>query len=117
MIYFDRKTLRILSFIRRRKDKGVPWDTLQKKFGSDAANPYLLEALTDELYTVTRDQNGKWISFDQGWDHAIHGSFRSYCTPKGKALLERRSFDFWKFIIPTVISVVALVVSFIAAVL
>lgn len=117
MIYFDRKTLKILSYIRRRGKKGATWDKLQQKFGNDAANPYLLESLSSELYTVTKDQTGKWISFDRDWDHVIHGSFRSYCTPKGKELLERRSFDFWKFIIPTVISVVALVVSFIAAVL
>lgn len=117
LIYFDRKTLKILSYIRRRGKKGATWDKLQQKFGNDAANPYLLESLSSELYTVTKDQTGKWISFDRDWDHVIHGSFRSYCTPKGKELLERRSFDFWKFIIPTVISVVALVVSFIAAVL
>lgn len=108
MIYFDRKTLSILWYIKRSGEKGVTWGRLQKKYGEDVANPFLLESFSKELYTVTKDQNGEWI---HEWGTALHESYRSFCTPKGNEILENRLFDFWKWIIPTLISIVALVVS------
>ncbi|MDU6307304.1 MAG: hypothetical protein E6579_11640 [Clostridium sp.] len=108
MIYFDRKTLLILWCIKRSGDNGVTWGYLRKKYGEDDANSFLLESLSKELYTVTKDQNGEWIS---EWNTAIYDSFRSFCTAKGNEILEKRLFDFWKWIIPTLISVAALVVS------
>lgn len=113
MIYFDRKTLAVLRYIYRRGNRGASWVQLMKKFGDGIASPSLLESLSKELYTVTKDRDGGWLSFGPDWDRMIYGEFRSYCTPKGNELLEKRSFDFWKWIIPTLISVVALCVSFI----
>lgn len=113
MIYFDRKTLSILAYIQKKHDRGASWKELQGKFGEDCANPYLLESFTVELYTATKDADGKWLTFDEKWDGVARGEMRSYCTPKGNELLERRQFDFWKWIIPTLISVAALIVSFI----
>lgn len=114
MIYFDKKTLSILWCIKRSGDKGTTWGYLRKKYGEDGANPILLESMSKELYTVTKDQNGKWIDFDN-WNKIINADFRSLCTPKGNELLERRLFDFWKWIIPTIISIAALIVSALAA--
>lgn len=113
VIYFDRKTLSILRYIHRRGSRGATWGQLYKKFGEDAANPYLLESLSTELYTATKGHDGKWLSFDAHWDKIVYDDFRSYCTPKGNELLEKRLFDFWKWVIPTLISVVALCFSFI----
>ncbi len=77
-------------------------------YGDDDANPILLESMSKELYTVTKDQNSKWIN---EWNITIYDSFRSFCTPKGNEMLEKRLFNFWKWIIPTLISVAALIVS------
>jgi hypothetical protein len=114
VIYFDRRTLSILWRIKRSGDKGITWGYLRKKYGEDSANPFLLESMSKEFYTVTKDQNGKWIDFDN-WNKAIYDGFRSFCTSKGNELLEKRLFDFWKWIIPTIISVAALIVSVLAA--
>lgn len=94
----------------------MSWADLRKKFG-DKANIFLLEALSTEEYTVTKDHNGKPLYFDEPWDHQTYGDFRSFCSSKGNELLEVRCFNFWKWVIPTLISVAALIVSVIAALL
>lgn len=116
MVYFDRKTLRILRHINSCGDKGITWEKLREKFGEDDANIFLLEDLSKEHYTVTKDQNGKWVDFSYS-SGVFYSTFRSYCSPKGKQLLETRSFDFWKWIIPTIISVIALALSLISVLL
>lgn len=115
MIYFDKKTLALLRYIKRRGDRGVSWADLREKFGNDAANILLLESLSKELYTVTKGHDGNWLDFDAPWDHHVYGDFRSFCSPKGNELLELRCFNFWKWIIPMVISIASLIVSVIAA--
>lgn len=64
MIYFDKQTLKLLRYIKKSKNKGVSWDELRNKFGRDLANIFLLESLSAELYTVTKDQNENWIDFN-----------------------------------------------------
>lgn len=112
MIYFDRQTLKILRYIK--KSKGVSWDEMQNKFGRDLANIFLLESLSVELYTVTKDQNENWIDFKVS-DHHLNGSFRSFTTPKANEIIEAKVFDFWKWVVPTIISVIALAVSALTA--
>lgn len=116
MIYFDRKTLQILRHINSCGDKGITWEKLRERFGEDDANVYLLEDLTKEHYTVTKDQNGKWIDFSYN-SGVFYSAFCSFCSPKGKELLEKQSFNFWKWIIPTIISVIALALSLISVLL
>lgn len=111
VIYFDRKTLSILKYIYRSGDRGVSWEQLRSKYG-DKAPVSLLVNLDIAEYTVTKDQNGNWI-YDKDKFRSTHGTFRSFCTSKGNELIETRCFNFWKWIIPTIISIVALVVSFI----
>lgn len=113
MIYFDKKTLSILRYIKRKKDKGATWGELQKKFGEDHADILLLQHFSEDLYTLTKDGDGNWIDFKK-WS-PVSGKFRSFCTTKGNEFIERRSFDFWKWVIPTLISVTALVVSVLSA--
>ncbi len=114
MIYFDRKNLKILKYIKRCGCKGVTWSKLQKRFGEDLANAFFLTALTKQSYIVTKDENGKWLS-DKYDFSVIHLGFRSYSSPKGNELIEKRCFDFWKWTIPIVISVAALIVSVVSA--
>lgn len=110
-IHFDRKTLSILRYIYNRKNRGATWGQLKKKFGDDVANEYLLLALSKELYTCTKSPSGRWLPMQDGWGGPFLDDFCSYCTPKGNEFLERRLFDFWKWIIPTLISVAALCIS------
>lgn len=112
LICFDRKTLSILRYIKRCGEKGASWDNIQKRFGEDTANIFLLESLSKELYTVTQDRSGKWLDFTN--ENPIIYGFRSFITPKGNELLEQKYFSFWKWAIPTIISVAALIVSIIA---
>lgn len=98
MIYFDRKTLAILKYIRRRNKRGVTWGELQRKFGEDTANTFLLANFSKELYTCTQNQNGKWVDDDF---KIVDNEYRSFTTPKANQLIERECFDFWKWIIPT----------------
>lgn len=109
MIYFDRKTLDILIYIKLHSRKGASWDKIQHRFGEDSANSFLLQNLSKELYTVTKGQNGKWINFEK--ENPIICGFYSFITPKGNEFIEKRYFDFWKWIIPTLISISALIVS------
>ena len=113
MVVFDKKTLRILKYIRNHNKHGVTWTKLQKKFGEDDANIFLLEALNKELYVVTKNTEGQWIDFNQQQFY-MDSKFVSFATPKANEMIERKCFDFWKWIIPTLISVVALLISILA---
>ncbi len=113
MVVDDRKTLRILKYIQKYKKQGVTWLRLQQKFGEDNANIFLLEALNKESYVVTQNNDGEWIDFSQP-RISLHSNFLSFATPKAKALIERKCFEFWKWAIPTFIPLVALVVSILA---
>lgn len=109
-IYFDRQLLRMMCFICRKKDKGVSWGELRNKFGDDLACPEQLINLSKELYLVTQNQNGEWVKFED-WDGRIFDGFRSFTTPKSNEMLEKRCFGFWKWVIPTLISIAALALS------
>ena len=112
-IYFDKKTVKILWDIRRHRDKGISWGTLRDKH-KEAGNPFLLESLTREKYIVTQNEKGEWVDFDDLGGHSSK-DFRSYCSPRGNELLEKRVFNFWKWVIPTIISTLALIVSVLSA--
>ena len=109
-IYFDRKTLSLLKCIKRSGDRGVTWEMLRKKFGTDRACDEMLMHLSLAMYTASKTDKGEWADF-LTYDCVPNDEFRSVVTPKGHELLERRSFDFWKWIIPTLISVIALAFS------
>ena len=113
MVVFDKRTLRILKYIHNRSKKGVTWATLQKKFGEDDANTFLLEALNKEQYLATKDIKEQWIDFDQP-QLIMDSRFVSFATPKANEMIERKCYNFWKWMIPTFISVVALFISILA---
>lgn len=110
MIHFDRRTLGILRLINRRGDRGATWGLVMKRFKKDASFE-LLETLTVELYIVSKNERGDWIVFNGNFGTHRSADFVSYSTPKGRELLERMAFDFWKWIVPTLISVAALAIS------
>lgn len=112
MVYFDKTTLAVLRYIYKSRDNGVTWGDIIDRFGERGIGIFALEALTKEGYIATQDCNGSWLTFDT-LDIFRDSKFRSFTLPRGSELLETRSFNFWKWTIPTIISVVALVVSFI----
>lgn len=114
-IYFDKRTLKVLKEIAKSKDTGTRWDKLYTLYSEDAS-PWLLVNLSIAGYTVTQDGQGKWLHIDESWPRNVHEDFRSFCTPKALELLERRCFDFWKWVIPTMISTAALIVSTLSAI-
>lgn len=59
---------------------------------------------------VTKNTEGQWIDFNQQQFY-LDSQFLSFATPKANEMIERKCFDFWKWIIPTLISVVALLIS------
>jgi hypothetical protein len=91
----------------------VTWTKLQKKFGEDDADTFLLEALNKEQYLLTKDTEGQWIDFNQS-QLIMDSRFVSFATPKANEIIERKHHDFWKWIIPMLISVAALFISILA---
>ena len=112
MIYFDHKTTKVLLFIKFKGDKGATWEEIMKKFNKkkEVVGMSLLELFSSELYTVTKDGDGNWIDFSN-WSHHASYDFRSFCSPRGNEFLEQRIFNFWKWTIPTFISIIALIIS------
>ena len=114
-IYFDRRTLRVLRMIARSGDNGTRWDKLYAYYSKDVS-PDLLINLSIAGYTVTQDRQGAYLHIDENWPRNVYDDYRSFCSPKGWELLERRCFNFWKWIIPTFFSFGSLVISILAAV-
>lgn len=58
-IYFDKRTIKILRYIRRCGDRGTSWGNLRRKY-KESANVFLLESLSKERYiaTKTKKANG-----------------------------------------------------------
>lgn len=109
MIAFDRRTRRVLRRIYWSDRRGITWAELSRFYGDDCG-VFLLESLTQELYIVTFCGGEPIHEFDA--DRILNlECLRSFITPKGRDLLERASFDFWKFVIPLLISFVSLLVS------
>lgn len=110
MVDFDRMCLRILRYIRRKN--GATEGALRDKFG-DEANSFFLIDLTREMYLLAQDNKGNFVTFQDG-NFSTAFDFTYFITPKTRELMEKRSFDFWKWVIPTLISTTALVISALA---
>ena len=102
MVYFDKKTLSILKFIKHSGKNGVTWQTI------------LNECKDKEVSIVTQNECGEWVDFktlEKQLPIHQNSHFKSFATPKGNELIELRCFNFWKWVIPTVISIISLVIS------
>ena len=110
-IYFDRKTIKLLRYIRCHKSKTL-YD-IQKKFGEDA-DIMLIIGLCQCNYLVAIKENGKYTVFSDKAE-IIENTETFWVTPKGKKILDDRFDRLWQWSIPTIISVVALIVSILSA--
>lgn len=112
MIYFDKKTLNLLRYINQHP--GVSEPTIRSKFSEYGSA--LLISLVQEDYLLAKDDVGNWCRFDS-IPYRTTESFTYYATPKGKQLIETTCFNFWKWIIPTIISIISLVISIITSIM
>ena len=114
MVYFDKKTLSILKFIKHSGKNGVTWQTILNECKDKEVSIQLLENLTREKYIVTQNECGEWVDFktlEKQLPIHQNSHFKSFATPKGNELIDLRCFNFWKWVIPTVISIISLVIS------
>lgn len=110
-IYFDKQRVKMLKHLYRNQKRGVSLGTLQKQFG-DTADTFVLICLFQELYIVFKDENGNFLNLNRTPWPTFKPSFRVFITPRGNAFLEERCYNFWRWIIPTLISIAALIISF-----
>lgn len=108
MIYFDNETVNILKYIKHHK--GVSEGVLVNKFGSDVS--MLLIQLVQEKYLIAEDENGNRVLHKHQPYHTT-GKFTYYPTTKLNQLVEEKVFNFWKWTIPTFISILSLILSII----
>lgn len=124
MIYFDKTNLKILKKIFRRREKGVTLLELKKHYEKAFNKTHkktesfseFIYTLCEEEYIFCTDPEKSWSVNEVSqtpWWFFDTGIYR--ITEKGCELLQRRSFDFWKWMIPTIISIVSLVVSALTA--
>lgn len=109
MIAFDKKTFRTLKKIYKSGDNGMIWGNLRKNF--DDGLHELLLLLNKEEYIAIQDEHGKWLPCTH--HSPTKDNFRAFCTPKGREFVEQREVTFRRWIVPTIISICALVISII----
>ena len=112
---FDAFIFKILRCIRHNKKHGISIHEIEKKYGPHA-NAFLIQLLMNDEYVVVMRTPYSPLLPEQHEEVLKHPEYKVYCTHKGLALLEQRFFDFWKWVIPTLISIAALIVSVIAAI-
>lgn len=110
MIYFDFHTLCVLLYIRMHRGKGANWADATSFFHKIRNLEFTLQDLAREGYICVTDEKRRIISFPVDY-RPTEPTFLMYSTPKGNEIIERRIFDFWKFWLPLLISIVSLVVS------
>ncbi len=109
MMHFDRRTLKILRYIRRHK--GVTEDELRTRFKTEDDDVSMtLILFVQEGYVVSKDGDGKWCAHDEiPYNTAYNHTY--YISTKGNELIEARQASFWKWIVPTILSFVSLLAS------
>lgn len=112
MIYFDNEHIKVLKYIKRHKN-GVSVEKLENKFG-DTANISFLINLSKEHY-VLFNNGEKWIDAD--YSAVVSDTMLVFATSKTNEFIEKRCYGFWRWVIPTLISVAALVISVITLLL
>ena len=112
-VYLTHEVIRMLRYIRRHKD--CTEAEILKRFVKDGGGYVLINlCITDYLLAVRPD--GSYTNFKDGKLVTSH-DYRYWVTPKGQEFLDNRFDRMWQWMVPTVISVLALAVSVLDAVL
>lgn len=107
-IYFDHKALKLLRYIKWHKSSTI--SDIQNKFGDDA-NSNSLKNLCFAGYLVAIKENGKYSTLPD--NEIVESTETLWVTPKGRKILDDRFDRLWQWLIPTSISVLALIFSII----
>lgn len=108
-IYFDRKNISILRYIRWHKN--VTLDDIQAKFGEDA-DSFVLVRMCKAGYLLAIKDDGAITDYNEQSDFGIiTGKEKFWVSPKGKKVLDDRFDRLWQWFVPTLISVAALIIS------
>ena len=105
MIYFDKKTMKLVRYINRHA--GISDGKLNQKFGDISM---LLINLSKEEYVIVKDEKDEYVVHNQP-PYRSHSKFTYYPTPKTNLLVEEKVYNFWKWTIPTFISIISLILS------
>lgn len=106
-VYMTHNVIRMLRYIRRHKDC-TEADILER-FGDDSGSfPLINLCITDYLVAIKPD--GSYTTFKDG-EFSTAYNYRYWVTPKGVEFLDNRFDRMWQWIVPTVISVAALIVA------
>lgn len=109
MMHFDRRTLKILRYICRHK--GVTEHQLREKFKTEDDDVSMtLILFVQEGYVVSKDGDGNWCTHNEIPFRTAY-NYTYYISTKGNELIETRQFSFWRWIVPTFISLISLAIS------
>ena len=114
MIYFDKENLAVMKYIYKRRKHGARFGKLRKRFDDEIITPELFTLLCREDYTVIKDSDNHFVHISDLGKLIYTDELVIYPTPKANRMIEQECFDFWKWIIPMIISVAALVISALA---
>ena len=108
-IYFDRKTRKILRYIKWHPKNTMT--ELKEKFDADQ----LLINLCIAEYIVCTHPDGQHTNFTEESMFDIRADDNFRISPKGLLILEDRFDRIWQWAIPTLISVASLIISILSA--
>lgn len=112
-VYMTHEVIRMLWYIRLHKNC-TEADILER-FVKDGGSYVLINlCVTDYLLAIRPD--GSYTNFKDG-EYVTSYDYRYWVTPKGQEFLDNRFDRMWQWIVPTVISVLALAVSVLDAIL
>lgn len=107
-IYLDHRTVRLLRYIRWHKN--CSYLDIVRKF-RDESGGYELRNLCRAGYLVARQPDGTYTFFDDAAPQFIQPDTTFWAGSKAREVLDNRFDRLWQWSIPTVISVIALIVS------
>lgn len=108
-IFFDRKTVKLLRYIKWHPDTCLC--DIQKKFG-ESADTMLIVNMCLAHYLIAKRSDNTYTNFKDG-NFVLFNDETFWVSPKGRKILDDRFDRLWQWSIPTIISVAALIISII----
>lgn len=112
-IYFDRKTVKILRYIKWHRNKTL--GDLLNKFDKDGLTMLFIN-LCQADYLICEHPDGSRENYKNSIPYNSEDGDTFWISPKGNKLLEDRFDRLWQWSIPTLISVAALIMSILSAI-
>ena len=107
--HFDKSIVKIMRYIRRHK--GVTEEELVRRFGEDGTSQLLIN-FSISGYTIAQNEGGKYFVYKEDklpWES--RPETRWYLTAKGNVVVETENQRRIYWIVPLIISILALAIS------